>query len=232
LEVATLDPSDLNAQWQGEVESPGTQLAAALGMALTVFPTDAAVDQGPNLIEGTLAQLRLPLRPVLIRSLSPVAAVLLAAATVFVMHFWNVKQMATVRAELDELQPVQARANELRLRLFATDEKVSQLQHLQRKLPQPNWQLLLTRLSQSMPDDVWLDRLSIRDGELATLGGASYTDRGVYDFVNFLKGVPDIAEIALEGTGESQNETGPTTTFDLKATLADFSADSVGGTTK
>jgi hypothetical protein len=73
-----------------------------------------------------------------------------------------------------------------------------------------------------MPEDVWLDRLAIRDGHFATLGGASYNDVSVYDFLNNLKQVPDIAEIALEGTGVGQNETGPTTTFDLKATLADF----------
>jgi hypothetical protein len=71
-----------------------------------------------------------------------------------------------------------------------------------------------------MPDDVWLDRVSVRDGQSASLAGASYTDEGVYGFVGYLKQVPDIAEIALEGTGVGQSATGPTTNFTLQLTLA------------
>ena len=79
-----------------------------------------------------------------------------------------------------------------------------------------------------MPEDVWLDRLAIRDGmsasgeniEIASLAGASYTDEGVYGFVGYLKQVPDVAEIALEGTGVGQSATGPTTNFTLQLTLA------------
>jgi hypothetical protein len=73
-----------------------------------------------------------------------------------------------------------------------------------------------------MPDDVWLDRLSFQDGHSAALSGASYTDGGVYDFVGYLKQVPEIAEIALEGTGVGQSATGPTTSFNLQLTLANF----------
>ena len=42
-----------------------------------------------------------------------------------------------------------------------------------------------------MPDDVWLDRLTFLDGKSASLSGASYTDGGVYDFVGYLKQVPE-----------------------------------------
>jgi hypothetical protein len=223
LDVKVLDPSDLNAEWQHEADAPATQMAAAIGMALSLQP-NASVEQGPNLIEGTLAQLRAPLKPILIRSLAPLAATLLVAVSVFALHLWNMVNTSSLRAELDELQPVRMQATELRLQLVAAEEKLQQLQKLEQKLPQPNWQQLFTRVSQCMPDDVWLDRVTIRDGQFATLGGASYTDGGVYDFVNYLKQVPDIAEIALEGTGASQNESGPTTTFDLKATLADIAA--------
>jgi hypothetical protein len=78
-----------------------------------------------------------------------------------------------------------------------------------------------------MPDDVWLDRLAFQDAHTATFAGASYTDGGVYDFVNYLKQVPDISEIALESTGVGQTATGPTTNFNLQVTLAN-PADSAG----
>jgi hypothetical protein len=44
----------------------------------------------------------------------------------------------------------------------------------------------------------------------------------VYDFVGYLKQVPEIAEIALEGTGVGQSSTGPTTNFNLQLTLANI----------
>jgi Tfp pilus assembly protein PilN len=218
-----LDPGDMKNQWQHEGPPLETQMAAALGMAITLYPNEV-VEQGPNLIEGTLAQLRTPLRPVLIRSLSPLAAVLLVTLTIFILHLWDLRESAAVQAELEELQPVRLRATELRLQLVAADEKLIQLQKLQRKLPRRDWQGLLTRISQSMPEDVWLDRLSVHDGHLAGLGGASYSESGVYDFMLYLKKVPDVADVALEGTGLGQNDTGPTTTFDLKAILADLNA--------
>jgi hypothetical protein len=99
---------------------------------------------------------------------------------------------------------------------------LQQLQALEKALPQPDWQQVLSRISQSMPDDVWLDRLTFHDGRSAAISGASYTDSGVYDFVGYLKQVPEIAEIALEGTGVAQTATGPTTSFNLQLTLSNL----------
>jgi Tfp pilus assembly protein PilN len=172
------------------------------------------------LIASTLAELRPPLRPVLIRSLMPVAAVLLVAATLLMLHLMEWRQTAALRAEMDLLAPACTRATELRLKQTAAETKLAQLAALEKHLPQPNWPQILGRITQSMPDDVWLDRLSVQDGKAAKLTGASYTDGGVYDFVANLKSVPDIEEIALEGTGLGQSQTGPTTNFDLQITLA------------
>lgn len=221
LHVQVLDPGELIVEWQHAGAAPGTDMAAALGTALSLVP-GTAESLGPNLIEGTLAQLRVPLRPILIRSLAPIAAMLLVAATLLAMHVWDRGKATALQAELNELSPILGRASELRHQLTAAEAKLVQLRHLQEHLPQCDWQRLLTRVGQSMPEDVWLDRLSVRDGQIATLGGASYTDSGVYDFVSYLKAVPDVADVALEGTGVSQSPTGPTTTFNLKATLAEF----------
>ncbi len=230
VDVAVLEPGNLAAPWQQEGTAPPTPMAAALGMALGLFPGEGD-EQGPNLIAGTLAQQRLPMRPVLVRSLAPLAAAVLIAVTLAGLHQWDLRQIAKLQAELLGLQPVRQRATALRLKLVAADEKLKQLHNLERKLPHEDWQRLLSRVSQSMPEDVWLDRLAIHDGQIATLGGASYNDVSVYDFVSYLKQVPDVTEIALEGTGVGQNETGPTTTFDLRATLANFAGDSDKGAT-
>lgn len=220
FQVELLNPADVAMNWQHTSEIPGTNLSAALGTALLLYP-EAAEQQPPNLIASTLAELRPPLRPVLIRSLLPIAAVLLVAATLFALHLREWQSMAGLREELEQLTPACARATELRLKQTAAEGKLAQLTELEERLPQPNWQQILGRISQSMPEDVWLDRLSVHDGKAAKLTGASYTDGGVYDFVANLKQVPDIAEIALEGTGVGQSQTGPTTNFDLQLILAD-----------
>jgi Tfp pilus assembly protein PilN len=219
FDVHVLEPVDLDMPWQHAAEVPGTDLAAALGTAMVLY-SDSTEQQGPNLIERALALHREPLRPILIRSAIPVAAVILIAASLFLFHLKQWRETASLHAELESLAPACTHATELRLNLGAAEHKLGELQALQKQLPQPNWQQIFTHISQSMPADVWLDRLSVRDGLTASLAGASYSDEGVYSFVGYLKQVPDVAETALDGTGVGQNDTGHTTTFTLQLTLA------------
>ena len=219
FELHILEPADIDMPWQHAAEMPGTDLAAAFGTAMALY-SDSSEKQGPNLIENALAQLREPIRPILIRSILPIAAVLLVATTLFVLRLQQWSGISAVRGELDELAPICTRATELRLNLATAESKLTQLAALEKQLPQPHWQQILSHVSQSMPDDVWLDRLTFHDGKSASLTGASYTDGGVYDFVGYLKQVPDISEIALEGTGVGQSTNGPTTNFTLQLTMS------------
>jgi Tfp pilus assembly protein PilN len=223
FEVHVLEPRDLDMPWNHVADPPGTGLAAALGTAMAIY-SDTSKVQGPNLIESTLAQQREPMRPILIRSLIPVAAVMLIAATLALLHLNQWRQVAQVRSELEALTPACVRATELRLKLTAADAKLEQLKALANQLPKPEWENMLNRISNSMPEDVWLDRLSIQDGRSVSLSGASYSDGGVYDFVGYLKQVPGIEEPALEGTGVGQSPSGPTTNFDLKLSFTNFAA--------
>jgi Tfp pilus assembly protein PilN len=219
LKVHVVEPSDLTVNWQHSAIAPGTDLAAALGTAMSLYEKDSA-GLAPNLIAATLAQLREPMKPILLRSLIPVAAVLVLAVMIGALHLNERRIMSGLHAELEQLQPACVRATELRLNLLAAETKLKQLEALSKQLPQPEWQQVLARISQCMPEDVWLDRLSFHDARSAAISGASYSDTGVYAFVEYLKQVPDIAEIALEGTGAGQSTTGPTTSFNLQLTLA------------
>lgn len=221
FQVRVLEPADIDMPWGHAGEPPETSLSAALGTAMALYP-DVSKNQGPNLIETALAQLREPIRPILIRSLIPIAAVIFAAATLLFYDLRQSREIASVRDELDSLAPVCTRATELRLNLAAAEVKLTQLRALDKQLPQLDWQQVLNRLCQSMPDDVWLDRITFRDAATASLAGASYTDSSVYDFVSYLKQVPDISEIALEGTGAGQSALGPTTNFTLQLNLANL----------
>jgi hypothetical protein len=225
FEVHVLQPGDLDMPWIHAAETPGTDLAAALGTAMALY-SESSGQQGPNLIESALALHREPIRPIVIRSAIPFAAVLLLAAGLFVFHMMQGRENATLRTELEELEPACTRATELRLKLESGERKLTDLQALEKQLPPTNWQQIFSRISQSMPGDVWLDRLAVRDSAAATLAGASYTDEGMYGFISYLKQVPDIKDTALEGTGVGQSPTGPTTNFTLQLTLRNLAGGS------
>src|SRR4051812_45121432 len=191
FDVHVFEPANIDMPWNHAADVPGTDLAAALGTAMALY-SESTEQQGPNLIERALALHREPMRPILIRCAIPFAAVILVAAALFVFQLKQWRETALLQAELESLAPACARATELRLNLGSAEQKLTELQSLERQLSQPNWQQIFSHISQSMPGDVWLDRLSMRDGSSATLTGASYTDEGVYSFVGYLKQVPDL----------------------------------------
>jgi hypothetical protein len=219
FDATPLDPSQLCANWQHVGPAPGPELAAALGTAMIDYQNDTS-ERTPNLMERILAESREPMRPVLIRSLLPIAAVLLVALGMFVLLGRERQETSALRAQLEELEPVRDRARNAELELAVAERKLLQLKQLEKRLPATNWARLLTRIAQSMPDDVWLEGLTFQDAKSAKLTGASYADGGVYDFVGYLKQVPDFAQIALEGTGVGRSSTGPTTSFELQLSLS------------
>jgi len=219
LQVRVMEPADFEMPWRPAAEMPGAELSAALGSAMTLHTRDLMA-HGPNLIENYLSQLRGPLKPILIRSLMPLAAVLLVASVLLGLRLQQWREAAGLRTQLQQLAPAVARATELRLKLTDTEAKVAQLRALAQQLPRPNLWRILGHIAQSMPENVWLDRLSFSDGRSAVLSGASYTQAGVYDFVSYLKEVPGLKEVSLEGTEESQGVHGPTTCFHLRLLLA------------
>jgi hypothetical protein len=218
FQVAVLDPGQFAMNWQYVSSAPGPEVAAALGTAMLDEP-GLANHHSPNLLEEVLAQSREPMRPILIRCLLPVAAVLLVALGLFALYARERLGTNSLRTQLAELEPVRTRAHELQLKLMSADAKLAELSALERHLPKPNWGRLLTRIAQSMPDDVWLERLACADARTAVLTGASYADSGIYDFVGYLEQVPDIQEIALQSTGVGRSSTGPATSFDLQLSL-------------
>lgn len=219
FDVHVFEPSQLEVDWDYASDMPGTEFAATLGTALA-FGTSDTDERTPNLMERVLAASREPLRPFFVRAAIPVAAVLLLAFGLLGLWGRDLLANARLRSELETYLPARQKADELKLTLIHTEEKLKELHSLEEKLPTSAWGALLKHIAQSMPDDVWLDRITLRDSDSASLAGASYTDGGVYDFVSYLKQVPEIDQIDLEGTSVGHSPTGPTTSFNLDLSLA------------
>ena len=221
LELLYVRPADVKATWHIDEEAVGGVTAAALGALLATFLPAGDCD-APNLMQHVLDRQREPLRPKLIRCAIPLAATLLAMATLSVVNARIEQSLELMRAEQGDLAVAEARATELRLQLMASKAKLVELEKLVAQLPGELGDRLVRRLAGCMPNDVWLSKLEVIDGTTIRLAGASYQEAGVYDFVRWLELAPDLAEVALKGTSPSSSATGPTTSFELELTLAEF----------
>ncbi len=221
LELLQVRPADVKATWHICEETADNVTAAALGALLATFLPAGGCD-APNLMQHILDRKREPLRPTLLRSAIPLAATLLAMAALSLANMRGARSLEMARAELSDLAVAQARATELHGQLMASKAKLVELEKLAALLPSDLGDRLVRRLAGCMPSDVWLSKLEVVDRTTIRLTGASYLEAGVYDFVRWLELAPDLAEVALKGTSPSSSATGPTTSFELELTLAEF----------
>lgn len=217
--VAVLDVAAANDKWNKAPETLDSWHGALLGRVLREI--DATEDIAvPNLMEQWIVESRKHLRPILLRSAVPIAAVLLLAVGMAMVNLMATNRVEGIEAQVAELSPVLAEHNQLRLDLISSDSKLKQLAKLNEKAPKANMLGLLDAVGGCMPQDVWLERLTVQDLKTARMAGASYTEPSIYDFVGYLESAPNLSKVALEGTGASHSAAGPTTSFDLNFMLA------------
>jgi Tfp pilus assembly protein PilN len=223
FQCQVISPSEIQATWQltQALDDPVTLpvLGTTLGTYLPPGESDA-----PNFMDHITAISREPLKPILLRSLAPLAAVLVVALG---LELFNLHQQASIndlQAQVDELAVDQARARELHLRQTASHSKLVQLNKLAEQLtPSPSADIL-RRIAHCMPSDVWLTSLTFdEDGSLA-LRGSSFLETGIFDFVRWLELAPGFEQVALRGTKSGQSQAGPTVDFDVQLKLGDDKA--------
>jgi Tfp pilus assembly protein PilN len=218
LSIRHVRPADVKATWRLDAAVVGDATAAALGGLLATYMPEGHLD-APNLMQHIINCKREPLRPTLIRSAAPLAAMLLVMAALSYVNARSERTLTTMQSELDTLAIAEARATELRLQLLASKSKLAQLEKLAALLPAELGDDLIKRLAACMPSDVWLSRLEVVDCSTIRLQGSSYLEAGVYDFVRWLEQAPGLAEVALKGTAAASSIAGPTTSFELEVTL-------------
>lgn len=219
-QVEPMTPQSIaEEQWEQRDGAMGVEFAALVGSALHEDANLSALPR-PNLMDQIIAESRAPIRPILLRSLAPLAATLLlwVAGTVLLQGFES--RLEVLREELAELAPLKARSTQLKTELFAADAKLTQLVRLSEQTPDPQLTLALTRIAGCLPGDVWLDQVRVEGSGQTVVGGASYSDSGAYDFVRYLQEAPDLDEVALRGTKLTNTPEGPATSFDVNFTLS------------
>ncbi len=218
LDIEILDPKRIDAKWKFIGDPPESDLAAALGTALTLSRNETDMSS-PNLMEDLLAQSREPMRPFFAKSLLPLAATLAVAAAVFWLNLRQAKTVDEMRQQAAELAPASAQAREYRLTLAKTERLLNNLSRLDTNLQQTAWSEVVATIGRCIPDDVWLDRLTVDNDGAVALAGESFADTGIYEFVRWLDKAPGLNQVALRGTRETQTVSGPTTNFDIEMLL-------------
>ncbi|MDZ4656005.1 MAG: PilN domain-containing protein [Bythopirellula sp.] len=220
VETQIVSPAEIQSTWQlaAGIKDPGIipALGAMLGTYLPAGESDA-----PNFMDHITAVSREPLKPILLRSVMPIAAVLLVAIGIAAANFHQQRNINGLQAQIDELAVAQARARELQLKQLATQAKLAQLNMLAAQLVMPPTADVLRRIAHCMPSDVWVNSLSYVDDDSLALKGSSFLEAGVFDFVRWLEQTPGFDNVALRGTKSGQSNAGPTVDFDVELNLVD-----------
>jgi hypothetical protein len=222
LHSSLLDLQGAELPWELRGESLAPEMAAAVGAALAL--ADDASTRGPNLVDHLRSLARPNLRPMLIRKLAPLAAVLLIAVGLGALNWSKHREVADMQQELVTIAPKAERAAKLRVELVAGENEVAQYNVLASHLKSQPYGLLLKNLTQSVPADVWLSDVRFEAGTTATIAGSSYVESSIYDLVGNLQHLPGIGGVALQGTGVGRTAHRNATTFDIHFHL-DFSGE-------
>ncbi len=220
FDVKEIHPSAIQASWQLKEGVERSSLVPALGNLLrTYLPREE--DDAPNFMQHVIDRAREPMRPIVIRSLLPMAAVLLIGFFGWLFNIHLQTSVNELQAQLDELQPARTRHRELRLELTSAEVKRIQLERLVESLPSIAVGDIPERIGHCMPSDVWLRNMAIENMTTVTLTGSSFLEAGVFDFVRWLEQAPGFIDVALHSTRASRSHSGSTIDFDVELNFSD-----------
>jgi Tfp pilus assembly protein PilN len=119
---------------------------------------------------------------------------------------------------------VESEARDVRLqqsRFAQSRELLDNYQRIAAALNDARLADLAKRLTQCLPDDVWLESVSLEHPGRLVLSGGSYSEDGVFEFAKHLATVPQLANVAVDGTRPVQFPSGSGMHFDVHGEIAD-----------
>lgn len=221
IQASTLKLAKLEGRWDFLDKVPGPEMAPVMGL-IVILESDDTTALGPNLMAQIIERSKESIRPILAKSAIPIAALLLISAVLWSVGFFQKKEIDSIQAELNALGHDRVRTTELNLQFQNNSSKLSQLKTIASKLPNPSWASAISLIGHCMPNDVWLDHIKIKAGENIQLSGVSYTESGVYEFVQWLDAVPVMEKVAIDGTHTAMTQNGLATNFEIGLKLTNM----------
>jgi hypothetical protein len=205
---------------RGSSLSAGAPAAAAIGACLAARHRSSQA-AAPNLMDRMATLRRDDLGRTLAKYLVPIAAMVLVAVGLAAANLVQARACRDLDGRLAAIAPAQAEARKLKLVLTRSEQKLTNLNWIEQGLRNPGWSDLVTVIGQCLPPDVWLDRIVVDEQGRMTLAGSSFADAGIYEFVDGMKDVPAVSDVALKATHPGGSILGPVTNFDVECKFTD-----------
>ena len=184
-------------------ETPGPEMLGALGTLLADIARDGDA-KTPNLMERVQAAQVEPLWPAVKRTMWPIAAVVASAALLVAASWARDWQASRIHAEHEQLREQQRELGQQALQRAQNGAKLTALSRIKARLTNPRFDELAARIAQCLPDDVWLEGVTVdRDGQMV-LAGASLSQDGAFEFERWLQQLPLVERVSLSGAEASQ----------------------------
>ena len=219
LTAEIVDPRNVCQDWHYDgVTSSDAWLLPLFGSLASSLETAEAVDS-PDLMDPVRLRHREPLSPLLIKFGWPIAAAVLVTLLIYGASFYQQRCAAGLETAAMESKNKLELIAVRQMELAVTDAKIRYLTRIQGSLSRPMWHDFLAQIGVCLPKGVWLESLQVdREGRVA-FSGPSFSENGVYEFVEHLKKARVVTNVALEGTRAVQLANGPATLFDVKCNL-------------
>ncbi|MEX2559280.1 MAG: PilN domain-containing protein, partial [Pirellulales bacterium] len=214
LAVELFNAASMNPGWTFAGGLPGAEHAAALGTCL-VEDLPSRGHAGPNLMDRIRRNQREPLLQGLARRSWPIGVAAVVAVILLTLNLVEGVRSRLVLRQLESVEQSNDRAWLLRTQMAQADARVHRLRQIEGTVFHPAWDELLTVFAQCLPENAWLDRLTVTTEGLISISGTSYSDEAAYSFVRWLETAPHVRRVVLEGTAPAKFGTYSATTFDV-----------------
>jgi len=220
LAVCAVQPAELLAQL-GNSDAPQIHAEHAAIAGLLAFALDpVSSPPAPDFMRQWSSQAQEPLWPATARLCWPMAAAMLGALAILGAAFYQHARCHALERNLRELATSQQQFREWKAQLMLSRLTVENVDSVSQKIFRPAWPELMAALGRSLPQGVWLEKVSIDgDGHLLVTG-PSLNEDGVFEFVRALKRETLLTDVALEGTQPAAFVSGPALRFEISARVA------------
>jgi len=223
IEAEMLDPQAVDGVWEFDSSDSGTVLAPVLGTCLLGIEPETE-DTGPDLLTGLTGRDRRRFLPTVLKVFWPLAAALLVAVALKGLEFREQERCHVLEQEMACFGLDHKHVRELLAKIAHARERIGYLNGIKSKLSNPPWHELSTSIGQCLSDDTWVQFLHADSGGHVVLNGVSYSEKGLFDFMHWLRKHPEIDHVALHSTNPITDQSQRSIQFHIECDLAGSSS--------
>ncbi len=217
IEATTLEVPTIDSVYRIEHEFHSTKYVPAVA---AMFPllTNVSIDEVPDML-GRIR--RAPDRPWPIRMTITIWPVVAALLFLVISYGLVSTERRRALAVIESRAQIETQMTQTQLRLTQLTGQRELLAHLERisdATRETGWDQVLTQVSQCLPDNVRINEFRVESDGQVRLEGVTNDEATVYDVVGHLRHLPEIIQVALQGTApEPQSDA---TRFTVRLTTA------------